>query len=99
MPIKPSWMGLLGKLRGRLSESSQDVEDLEGDEAILETHGESPEAGSPPVSSVSEAGAPPVLSSSGEPSTFASKPWWKSDWWLLDISDIFSKYRRREQQN
>ena len=84
MPIKPNLMGLLGKLRDRSSESSQDVEDLEGDKAILGTHGESPEAGSPPVSSVSEAGAPPVLSSSGEPSTFASKPWWKSDWWLLD---------------
>ena len=78
MPIKPNWKGRFDWLRPGPSE------DLEGGESSPDTGGEPLEAGSSGALPASEGGGPPVLSSTGEPSTFASKPWWKSDWWLLD---------------
>lgn len=78
MPVKPKRKGRFDWLRPGPSE------DLEGGESSPDTGGEPLEAGSSGALSASEGGGPPVLSSTGEPSTFASKPWWKSDWWLLD---------------
>ena len=94
MASKPKWKDWFSKSRPEPPEGSEQPEDRteqpEDRTEQPEDRTEQPEdrAGGQPPLRVSngprEADSPPVLSSSGERSTFASKPWWKSDWWLLD---------------
>ena len=79
MPVKPTWKGWWSKSRPEPSEGSEQPEDRT-EQPEDRAGGEPPPGGreEPP-----KAGSPPVLSPSGK-SKFASKPWWKSDWWLLD---------------
>jgi serine/threonine protein phosphatase PrpC len=84
MPVKDKWKSWFGERQSGPLEDSEQSEDLEGGESSPDTGGELPEARSSGALPALRGGGPPVLSSTGELSTFASKPWWKSDWWLLD---------------